>query len=104
MVENTVENTFEKTAENNDNANEAQQEKKVSFEEALAKLEKIVAAIESGEISLENSIAQYARGVELVRRCRAILQEAEKKIQLLARDENGNLRPSGSLDVPEDEI
>jgi len=77
------------------------EEKKLTFEEALEKLESIVSAIEEGKVPLEESIAKYAEGIQLVKQCRAILDDAEKKIQLLAKGEGGELTPAGELDEPE---
>jgi len=59
-------------------------EKTPTFEESVAQLEQIVAAIESGQIGLEESLAKYEQGMELVKRCRAILDRAEKRIELLS--------------------
>jgi exodeoxyribonuclease VII small subunit len=70
---------------------------KLTFEQALANLEKIVAEIESGRIGLEESIARYEEGIALIQQCRAILDAAEKKIQLLAKGESGELTVSGEL-------
>lgn len=73
----------------------------LTFEKALQKLEQIVAEIEEGKVSLEVSIGKYAEGTELITQCRAILDEAEKKIQLLARgqtpDGQETLQPDGEL-------
>jgi exodeoxyribonuclease VII small subunit len=60
-----------------------------SFEEAVAELEKIVAAIESGQIGLEESLARYEQGMELVKKCRLILDRAEKRIDLLSQQGEG---------------
>ncbi len=76
-------------------------ETKLTFEQALEKLEGIVTAIEEGEVSLEESIEKYAEGIELVKRCRVILARAEKKIQLLDRGEGEDLEVDGELDEPE---
>jgi exodeoxyribonuclease VII small subunit len=57
--------------------------KSVTFEEAVAQLEQIVAAIESGQIGLEESLAKYEQGMQLVARCRGILDRAEKRIEIL---------------------
>jgi exodeoxyribonuclease VII small subunit len=62
---------------------------KMSFEQALGELEGIVEAMEEGEVPLDESLKQYERGVQLLKRCRAILGEAEKKIELLSEDEQG---------------
>lgn len=54
-----------------------------SFEEALESLESIIEKIESGEIGLEESIAQYEHGVALINRCRGILNRAEQRVEEL---------------------
>ena len=77
-------------------------QEKLSFEQALAKLEEIVSAIESGEIGLEESIDKYAEGAKLIRHCRTVLDAAEKKIQLLTADEDGTLMSTGELPEPEE--
>lgn len=76
------------------------QEKKPKFEEAVAKLEQIVTAIEAGEVSLEESIDKYAEGIKLVKHCRGILDAAERKIQLLTKSQDESLQPDGRLDEP----
>ena len=82
---------------------DAKEKEKLTFEQALAKLEEIVSAIEEGKVPLEQSIDKYAEGVELVKQCRQILDRAEKKIQLLGRGEGGQLEVTGELDeVPDD--
>ncbi|HEY4328137.1 MAG TPA: exodeoxyribonuclease VII small subunit [Phycisphaerae bacterium] len=60
-----------------------------SFEESVAQLEQIVAAIESGQIGLEQSLAQYEQGMALVKKCRAILDSAEKRIEQLSETKDG---------------
>jgi exodeoxyribonuclease VII small subunit len=64
----------------------------VPFEEALQKLESIVAAMESGELPLEQLIARYEEGVKLTRICQEKLAEAELKIQQLERSASGELK------------
>lgn len=65
------------------------------FEEALEELEKVVERLESGELSLEDSLAAFEEGVKLVRLCNQKLTEVEKKIELLVKDKEGKfeLRP-----------
>jgi exodeoxyribonuclease VII small subunit len=53
------------------------------FSDALAELETIVAALESGQLELEESIARYERGVALLRACQARLAEAEQRVTML---------------------
>ena len=77
-------------------------EKKMPFEQALERLERIVTEIEEGKISLEESIEKYAEGTKLIGTCRGILDEAEKKIQLLARGEGGQLAVEGELEEAQD--
>ena len=54
-----------------------------NFEEALAELQRILAEIESGKISLEESLEKYERGQFLIQHCRGILGQAEKQIEEL---------------------
>jgi exodeoxyribonuclease VII small subunit len=63
----------------------------LSFEEALNKLESIVAQLESGDLPLEKSLALFEQGIALSRACREMLQSAERKVEQLERDANGNL-------------
>jgi len=73
-------------------------ERKLTFEQALAKLEQIVQQIEQGQVSLEESIAKYAEGTRLIRQCRGILESAEKKIQVLSQAGEGQLASQGELE------
>ncbi len=77
------------------------EKKKITFEDALARLEQIVAQIEEGEVSLEESIEKYAEGIKLIKQCRTILDGAEKKIQVLAKADDGSLAVEGELEAPE---
>jgi exodeoxyribonuclease VII small subunit len=61
------------------------------FEAALAELEAIVQRLEQGEISLEESLRQYERGVALTRSCQQALQQAEEKIRVLAKGAGAEL-------------
>lgn len=61
----------------------------VSFEAALAELEGLVEKMETGELSLEQSLAAFERGVRLTRHCQAALQAAELKVKVLT--ESGEL-------------
>ena len=60
-------------------------EKLPTFEESIARLEGIVEQIASGKVGLEESLVMYEKGMELVLRCRAILDSAEKRIELLSQ-------------------
>ena len=54
-----------------------------SFEKALAELEKIVARMESGELSLEEALATHKRGLELARFCQQRLEAAQQQVKVL---------------------
>jgi len=63
----------------------------LSFEQALSELERILRALEDGTTTLEQSLAQYERGVALVKQCHGQLRSAEHRIQLLSGvDDSGN--------------
>jgi exodeoxyribonuclease VII small subunit len=59
----------------------------MGYEQAVESLESIIERIESGEIGLEASLAEYRRGVALVRHCRSILDSAEQQVRLLSLEE-----------------
>jgi len=71
-----------------------------SFEEALAELEQILAEIESGSVGLEQSLIKYQRGSFLIQHCRAILNRAEKQIELLSKADDGSLAAEPTDDLP----
>ena len=64
----------------------------VRFEDALHELEETVQRLESGELSLEDSLAAFERGVALVRVLNDKLAGVERKIEVLMRDADGRLR------------
>ena len=70
-----------------------------TFEASLAELEKIVGKLESGDLPLEESLKLFETGVKLSRVCRERLTEAERRIEVLMKDGNGNLSLS---DLPSD--
>ena len=63
------------------------------FEKAYEQLEKIIAALEDGSISLDESLEYYEKGVKALKTCHKVLDEAEKKIEILIRDSAGELKP-----------
>ncbi len=65
---------------------------KKKFEAALEELEKVVEQLESGELSLEDSLAAFEEGVRLVKYCNQKLTEVERKIELLVKDKEGKLQ------------
>ena len=80
---------------------------KKRFEEALEELEKVVERLESGELSLEDSLVVFEEGIGLVKFCNQKLTEVEKKIELLVKDKDGKLQlrnmDEGADEEPEDE-
>jgi exodeoxyribonuclease VII small subunit len=58
----------------------------LSFEQALAELEKIVARMEGGDLSLEQALAAHKRGLELARSCQQRLENAQQQVKILEGD------------------
>ena len=56
---------------------------KISFEELLSELETTVKALEEGNLSLENSIQMYEKGIKLSYECKKTLEEAKQKIKII---------------------
>ena len=63
--------------------------KAFDFEGALENLEELVTAMEDGELTLEESLQAFEKGIKLTRECQAALQKAEQKVQMLV-EQNGN--------------
>ncbi len=74
------------------------EEKAQKFEDGLADLEATVAKLESGDLSLEESLAAFERGVGLVKALNERLGAVERRIDVLTRDGNGGLK-TRPLDV-----
>lgn len=55
----------------------------LNFEAALAELERVVADMEAGQLSLEDALAAYKRGTELLQQCRARLDDAQQQVRIL---------------------
>lgn len=74
------------------------------FEESLRRLEGIVASLEEGDLSLEESLRLFEEGVHLTRSCTAKLDEAQRRIDVLTKGEKGelNLTPFAPTPDPED--
>ncbi len=65
-------------------------EVKPGFEQALAELEELVAKLESGDLSLDQSLMHFKRGVELTRHCQFILDEAQRTVEVLNHDSSAS--------------
>ncbi len=59
----------------------------IKFEEALKKLEKIVADLEAGRLPLDESLKKYEEGVRLVAACSKILEQTQKRVEVLTKKE-----------------
>lgn len=62
----------------------AKTDKTFKFETALDELNQLVTKMESGEVSLEDALKHFERGIQLTRQCQQALQEAEQKISILS--------------------
>ena len=69
----------------------AKKGKQIQFEEAFKRLDDIVTKLESGDLSLEESMTLFEEGITLTKTCKTRLEAAEQKIQLLLKDSDGNL-------------
>jgi exodeoxyribonuclease VII small subunit len=65
----------------------------LKFEEALGRLEEIVKALEKGDLPLERSLQIFEEGVKLSKTCLKMLDEAEKKVEILLADKDGKKQP-----------
>ena len=59
----------------------------LKFEQALQELEQLVESLEQGDLSLDEALQQFARGVELSRSCQTILEQAEQRVEKLVNPE-----------------
>ncbi|MEA3279258.1 MAG: exodeoxyribonuclease VII small subunit [Thermodesulfobacteriota bacterium] len=64
---------------------------KLNFEKSMKQLEEIVQELESGDLSLEKAIKKFEDGVRLSKLCSKQLDETEKKVTMLLRDQNGKI-------------
>lgn len=62
-----------------------------SFESSLAELEQIIEKLEGGDLPLEESLELFENGVKLSRECRARITNAERRIEILMKDSDGEL-------------
>lgn len=72
----------------------AKPEEVPKFEEALGRLEQIVQTLEAGNLPLEESLKAFEEGIALARLCASQLEAAERRIELLTKDEGGVLSTS----------
>ena len=66
-------------------------EKKLTFEQAMGRLEEIVSQLETGDHALDTSLSLYGEGAKLMKQCTSMLDKAEQKVTKLRTDQNGAL-------------
>lgn len=64
----------------------------IKFEKALERLESIVNQLERGELSLDESLKIFEEGVKLSKTCLKMLDDAERKVEILVKDKDGRKR------------
>ena len=69
----------------------------ITFEQAMAELERVVGQLERGDVPLEDSIKLYERGAALKKRCEEKLKDAEEKVAAITLDSDG--KPAGTKPV-----
>ena len=73
------------------------------FEDCLTRLEQIVSQLEAGNLSLEDSLKVFEEGIGLARHCATYLADAERRIELLAKDDTGALSQKPFAFNPDEE-
>ena len=76
----------------------------IKFESALEDLELVVEQLETGALSLEDSLTAFEKGVGLVKFCNQKLNEVEKKIDFLVKDKEGKLQLKAFEELPGQEV
>lgn len=67
-----------------------QPQETLQFEQALKELEALVERMEQGELTLEESLRSFERGIELTRHCQQALRDAEQKVEILTSESDGD--------------
>lgn len=65
--------------------------KELTYEESMNELENVVKELESNELTLDESISKFEKGMELSKHCSKLLEDAEKKITILLENSNGEI-------------
>ncbi|NIR32608.1 MAG: exodeoxyribonuclease VII small subunit [Gammaproteobacteria bacterium] len=77
----------------------SQTDPQLDFEKALKELEELVETMERGELSLEESLKSFERGIQLTRACQQALREAEQKVEILTEGQGPDeVRPLDERD------
>ncbi len=74
---------------------------KLSFEQALARLDEIVKILERGDLPLEESLRVFEEGVRLSKTCLTMLEAAERKVEILLEDKTGARQPRPFAELPD---
>jgi exodeoxyribonuclease VII small subunit len=75
----------------------------LKFEDCLSRLEQIVGLLEAGNLSLEDSLKVFEEGIGLARHCARYLADAERRIEILAKDDTGALSQKPFAFNPDEE-
>ena len=75
----------------------------LKFEDCLTRLEQIVVALEAGNLPLEESLKVFEEGIGLARHCARYLDDAERRIEILARDREGTVTAKPFAWEPDEE-
>ena len=75
----------------------------LTFEQAIENLTEIVDKIETGQVPLAESLQQYEKGMAMIKRCRKILLDAEKRIEEIAEDQQDETKSDSDDDSDQDE-
>ena len=75
----------------------------LKFEDSLTRLEQIVGALEAGNLPLEDSLKAFEEGIALARHCSKYLDEAERRVELLLKDDTGLLKTQPFAIEPDEE-
>lgn len=77
----------------------------VKFEQAMARLEAIVGELENGDLPLDESLKIFEEGIRLSKNCLKVLEDAERKVEVLVQDKNGKKQLRAfSLDEEREEM
>jgi exodeoxyribonuclease VII small subunit len=74
----------------------------VKFEQAMARLEAIVGELERGDLPLDESLKIFEEGIRLSKNCLKVLEDAEKKVEVLVQEKNGKKKLQAFS--PDDEV
>lgn len=78
--------------------------KSPSLEQSLEEITGLIEKMEGGELTLEQSLHDFERGITLIKNCQKILSEAEQKVQILIQqNQHDELEPYGEDDINDDE-